>query len=153
MARAELVLEPQELLVDAPIPPSRIHEVITGWSDDSRIGGVVSFAGLVRADETPEGPVTAIEFTAHRSMATQSMRDLVERTAETYDTSFFRVFLQHALGRVEVGEAPVIIVVGAGHRPEAFGLCRDILETLKAEVPIYGKELTEGGGQQWKVNR
>jgi molybdopterin synthase catalytic subunit len=47
----------------------------------------------------------------------------------------------------------VLIVVGTSHRPEAFQLCRDILEVLKREVPIYGKEIAESGSHAWKVNR
>ncbi|NBB90034.1 MAG: hypothetical protein GVY23_02380 [Spirochaetes bacterium] len=154
MAHSELILEPEEqFLTDGALPPERISSVITRWSVDDRVGGVASFAGLVRADETPEGRVSAIEFTAHRSMAERSIRELAERTAAAYDSPVLRLYVEHALGRVAVGEIPIVIVAGASHRPEAFGLCRDILEALKSEVPIYGRELTEGGGRQWKVNR
>jgi molybdopterin synthase catalytic subunit len=153
MADRELIVEPAEFLRDGPVPHARISAVTSRWADDHRVGGVVSFAGVVRADETPERPVTAIDFTAHRTMAQRSLADLVERRAGSYESAVLRVYLEHALGRVAVGESPLVIVVAAAHRPEAFGLCRDILEALKAEVPIYGKELTEGGGHQWKVNR
>lgn len=150
---AELITEPDSFLTDAPVPHARLSEVLSRFSGDPRIGGVTSFAGLVRADETPDGPVTAIDFSAHRSMAERSLGELISRTAAAYESAVLRVYVEHALGTVPVGECPLVIVVGAGHRPEAFGLCRDILEALKAEVPIYGKELTGGGSHQWKVNR
>ncbi|MFP4567187.1 MAG: molybdopterin synthase catalytic subunit [Spirochaetaceae bacterium] len=153
MAKDELILGPDPFLIEGALPPDRVSTVLTRWSADARVGGVASFAGLVRADETPEGPVSAIEFTAHRSMAERSIRELAERAAAAYDSPVLRVHVEHALGRVPVGGIPIVIVAGASHRAEAFGLCRDILEALKAEVPIYGRELTEGGGRQWKVNR
>jgi molybdopterin synthase catalytic subunit len=153
MGERSFIIEPAEFLTDRPVPHTRIGEITASWAGDHRIGGIVSFAGVVRADDTPEGPVTAIEFTAHRSMAQRSLSELTERCASAYESPVLRVYLEHALGTVAVGECPLVIVVGAGHRPEAFGLCRDILEALKAEVPIYGRELTEGGGHQWKVNR
>lgn len=153
MAQRSLIIEPPEFLAERPVPHTRIGEITATWSGDHRIGGIVSFAGVVRADETSEGAVTAIEFTAHRSMAQRSLSELIERCATAYESEVLRVYLEHALGTVGVGKCPLVIVVGAGHRPEAFGLCRDILEALKAEVPIYGRELTEGGGHQWKVNR
>ena len=153
MARNELILEPEQFLTDGALPPDRVSSVLTRWSADDRVGGVASFAGLVRADETPEGRVSAIEFTAHRSMAERSIREIVERAAAAYESPVLRVYVEHALGLVAVGEIPIVIIAGASHRPEAFGLCRDLLEALKSEVPIYGRELTEGGGRQWKVNR
>jgi molybdopterin synthase catalytic subunit len=64
-----------------------------------------------------------------------------------------RIYAEHALGVVEVGEAPILIVAGAGHRPAAFEACRSVLEALKSEIPIYGKELFEGSGHRWKENR
>ena len=153
MAHSELILEPEQFLTDGALPPDRVSTIITRWSGDDRVGGVASFAGLVRADETPEGRVSAIEFTAHRSMAERSIREMAERVAAEYDSPVLRLYVEHALGNVAIGGIPIVIVAGASHRPEAFGLCRDILEALKAEVPIYGRELTEGGGRQWKVNR
>ncbi|MGM0675097.1 MAG: molybdenum cofactor biosynthesis protein MoaE [Spirochaetota bacterium] len=152
MAKTELIIEPDRFLTEGPLPGERISQVLSRLSADPRIGGVSSFAGLVRADETDAGRVSAIEFTAHRSMAERSIGELIERTAEGYDSPVLHVYAEHALGRVSVGEIPIIIVVGASHRPEAFGLCRDVLEALKAEVPIWGKELTDTGGHQWKVN-
>ena len=153
MAEIEIIVEPEQFLTEAPIPQERVSEVAARWSEDGRVGGVVSFSGVVRADETEAGRVSAIEFTAHRSMAERALDELIRRAASGYDSGVLRIYLEHALGIVAVGQVPLVIVVGASHRPEAFGLCRDILEALKAEVPIYGKELTEGGGHQWKVNR
>ena len=152
MGETEVIIEPDQLLTDGPLPGERISQVLTRVSADPRIGGVSSFAGLVRGDENDAGRVTAIEFTAHRGIAERSMNELIERMAGRYDSPVLHIYAEHALGRVSVGEIPVIIVVGSSHRAEAFGLCSDLLETLKAEVPIWGKELTDTGKHQWKVN-
>jgi molybdopterin synthase catalytic subunit len=153
VAESSIHIEPEDLLVDHPIPQDRVGEVTARWSADARVGGIVSFAGMVRADHTEAGRVVAIEFTAHESMARTSLSELAGRVAGAYESEVIRIHVQHALGTVSVGQVPLVIVVGASHRPEAFGVCRDLLEALKSEVPIYGKELTEGGGHQWKVNR
>lgn len=152
MGTSHLTLQPERFLTEGPIPHSRVSEVTGEWAQDHRIGGVVDFTGVVRADETAAGRVRAIEFTAHRNMAERSLREIAERTAGGYEAEVLRVHLQHALGTVAVGEVPLVVVVGAAHRAEAFELCREIVEALKAEVPIYGKELTEDGDHTWKVN-
>ena len=155
-----VIIEPGELLRDGAIPKSRFVEVLEAWSSDPRIGGVVSFYGLVRADETEAGRVRASEFSAYREMAEPALRELVERLAgeivERYPEEGegqLRVHLEHAVGEVAAGEAPILIVVGAGHRAGAFDLARSVLEELKAKIPIYGKELLKAEGYRWKQNR
>ena len=147
---------PERHLHEGPLPPSRVAEVQASFAADSRIGGIVSFAGLIRADKTPEGRVRAIDFTAYEEMAEPGIREMAERIAREVAEKHggpVRIYAEHALGLVEVGEAPILIVAGAGHRPAAFELCRSVLEALKSEIPIYGKELLEGSGHRWKENR
>lgn len=136
-----------------PIPTDTVERVSAEFRADPRTGAVVSFQGVVRADEIAEGTVSAIEFSAHEAMAERAIHDLIARLTTETSSGVPRVYLRHALGRVPVGGVPIVIVVGTGHRAEAFALCGGILEALKHEVPIYGKELTEGGGHHWKVNR
>jgi molybdopterin synthase catalytic subunit len=154
MSENGLIVEPDGgFLHEGPVPHGKVGEVASSYSSDPAIGGVASFCGLVRADETPQGRVAAIEFTAQTAIAERHLAALIRRIAAGYESGALRVHLEHALGTVPAGESPLLIVVGAVHREEAFGVCRDVLEALKAEVPIYGKELTEGGGHRWKVNR
>lgn len=157
----DLELSPEELFRNGAVPPERLTEITRQWAEDSRIGGIVSFAGVVRADETAEGTVAAIEFTAYEEMARETSREMVERIARQVaeraapenTPSVLKIHLEHALGTVAVGELAVVIVAAAGHRPEAFAFCRQVLEELKAEIPIYGKELFQGEGHRWKQNR
>lgn len=135
-----------------PIPADTVERVSAELRADPRIGAVVSFQGVVRADEIAEGTVSAIEFSAHKEMAERTIEDLIARLTPQETASATRIYLRHALGRVPVGGVPIVIVVGTGHRAEAFALCSGILEALKHEVPLYGKELTAEGGYGWKTN-
>ena len=151
----DVIIEPTHnlMLVSGPLDPGIVSTVSSAWLSDGRIGAISSFCGVVRRDLTPEGPVEAIEFSAPAEMAIDQLQNVTKECAESLgDVSPLRVYLQHALGRVAVGECPIVIVVGAGHRREAFRLCMDILDTVKQEVPIYGKEIVDGG-HRWKVNR
>ena len=146
-------IEPEAFLADEVLTQASVKSVTDAWSADPRLGAVVSFAGVVRGDTVDGSPVSAIEFTAHREMAEKSIRSLVDRLVAETTSETIKVYAQHALGRVPRGGIPIIIVVGTSHRREAFDLCSGILETLKQEVPIYGKELTDSGGHSWKENR
>ena len=60
------------------------------------------------------------------------------------------IYIRHRLGFVASGEWPVLIVVGSAHRDTAFTVCRTLIDSLKAECPIFGKEQLSGGGHRWK---
>ncbi|MFP4330795.1 MAG: molybdenum cofactor biosynthesis protein MoaE [Spirochaetaceae bacterium] len=155
----DLEITPEVMLSEGPVDPGVVTEATRRFASDGRFGGIASFTGIVRADETGEGRVRAIEFTAYQEMAETGLRELINRVVDeslaagSENAGPVRVHLEHALGEVAVGEAPVIIVVATGHREEAFAICRGILEALKQEIPIYGKELLEGEGYRWKKNR
>lgn len=141
------------------LTPATLDPITDAWRAEGTMGAVVSFAGVVRADRTDGGAVTAIEFTSHEEMAEQAIAELVARViAETAgDEPEYsaapqpRVFLRHALGRVPVGGCPIVIAVATGHRRRAFAICEGVLEALKHEVPIWGREIGTDGAQ-WKVN-
>ncbi|MFW6338516.1 MAG: molybdenum cofactor biosynthesis protein MoaE [Alkalispirochaetaceae bacterium] len=152
----DIEITPELHLHYGPLPVERISQVLSRWAEDSRIGGVTSFAGVVRADKTEDGKVSSIEFSAYQEMAEPGIRAMAERIAAEVVEEHggpVRLYVEHALGPVRVGEIPIVIVAGAGHRPAAFELCRSVLEALKSEIPIYGKELFEDAGHRWKENR
>lgn len=150
--QSHVQFENDELLVQGGVPVAALSEVLTRWASLPHLGAHSVFLGQVRADRHPEGVVSAIEFSAHESMAERALRELAPRVAAEHTAEEVRVFLQHGLGELEVGEVPVIVAVATGHRAEAFAVCRGILEALKSEVPIYGKELFGREGHRWKVN-
>jgi molybdopterin synthase catalytic subunit len=103
-------------------------------------GALVVFDGIVRDDD-----ITEMELEAYQDIATQEL-DTIARDA-TRQFNLLHVDIIHRIGRLAVGENILIIVVAAGHRPQAYSGSRYILEEIKKGVPIWKKELTKGGGR------
>lgn len=114
---------------------------------DSACGGVVTFEGRVRAEGTADNPLVALEYSAYEEMALRQMQRLREEARRRFAVR--RVAIVHRLGRMEVGEVSVVIVVAAPHRADAFEACRWTIDELKRDVPIWKKEIWAGGGTTW----
>jgi molybdopterin synthase catalytic subunit len=100
-------------------------------------GAVLSFSGVVRRSEG-ELELRAIDYEAYTSMARRALEDMLEEAHARW--ADFRAVVAHRTGVVAVGEAAVVIVVAAGHRGEAFEICRWLIDELKARVPIWKRE-------------
>ncbi len=133
-------------LVNQPIV---IGELVERVSDPEH-GGTATFVGTVRRGPD-DGPVAAIEYTAYEEMAESEFSKILDQTLERWPGA--RVALQHRLGRIPTGEASVAVVVSSPHRAEAFEACRYMVEELKRRVPIWKKEVREGGETRWRGNR
>jgi molybdopterin synthase catalytic subunit len=106
-----------------------------------RAGAVATFTGRVRERDTPEDtPTTHLEFEAYEGVADDRMAAL-ESELESRE-GVFAVRMHHRTGVIESGEDIVFVVVLAGHREEAFETVSDGIDRLKAEVPIFKKEVT-----------
>jgi MoaE-MoaD fusion protein len=112
---------------------------------DERAGAIATFLGTVRAQSRGR-EVTALEYEAYEEMAEDVMAEIAADVTERYDLC--KVAITHRLGRVEVGETSVAIAVSAPHRQDALAACADVIEALKARVPLWKKELYEGG-EEW----
>ncbi|MBI4608557.1 MAG: molybdenum cofactor biosynthesis protein MoaE [Candidatus Rokubacteria bacterium] len=106
-------------------------------------GGIVVFSGVVR-NETGGRRVKFLEYEAHGPMAEAKMRELGDAVRARWP-SVKRLAMAHRLGRLEVGEASVVIAVSAAHRREAFEACRFAIDRLKETVPVWKKEYFEDG--------
>ncbi|WP_376797582.1 molybdenum cofactor biosynthesis protein MoaE [Thermogemmatispora sp.] len=106
------------------------------------VGGIVIFEGVVR-NHARGKQIRYLEYDAYPEMAEQQIRLIVEEARRRWGAE--RVAVAHRLGRVEIGEASVIIVVATPHRAEAFEACRYIIDTLKTTVPIWKKEVSLDG--------
>ena len=105
-------------------------------------GAVVAFAGTVRSPS--EGKeVVHLEYEAYEEMALSHMKRIVGESKERFPVT--AVFLHHRVGRVNVGEVSVVAVASAPHRGQAFEACRELIERLKADVPIWKKEFFADG--------
>ena len=90
--------------------------------------------------------VTHLEYEAYEGMAEKEMARLAAGLAARYDLC--RVAIAHRTGRVGIGETSVAIAVSAPHRADALAACRDAIDTLKETVPLWKKEVYEGG-EEW----
>lgn len=106
----------------------------------SGTGAVVVFDGIVRDDD-----ITEMELEAYGDVAVAEMEKIAREAKEQFQ--LLHVDIIHRIGRLSIGENILIIVVSAGHRPEAYAGSRYIIEEIKKSVPIWKKELTKDGGR------
>ena len=112
---------------------------------DPGVGGIVVFEGVVR-DNARSKQVRYLEYDVYPEMAVQQIREILAEAERRWNVD--RVAVAHRIGRLEIGEASVIIVVATPHRAEAFEACRYIIDTLKTTVPIWKKEVAMNG-EEW----
>jgi molybdopterin synthase catalytic subunit len=112
---------------------------------DERAGAIATFLGTVRAQSRGR-EVIALEYEAYEEMAEDVMAGIADELQSRYELC--KVAMSHRLGRVEVGETSVAIAVSAPHRQDALAACADAIEALKAQVPLWKKELYVGG-EEW----
>ena len=110
-------------------------------------GAETVFIGRVR-NENSGKKVTAVTYDAHDQMVLKSFNSICELATKKFDKNA-KVFLEHAKGFVPVGEISILIAVGAGHRDEAFKICRYILEEVKHQSLIWKKEHYVKGTEGW----
>jgi molybdopterin synthase catalytic subunit len=108
-------------------------------------GAIATFVGTTRA--TARGrSVVRLEYEAYEGMAEQVMSDIAGELKARYD--LVEVAIHHRTGTVAIGETSVVIAVSAAHRADALAACRDAIDTLKDRVPLWKKEIYEGG-EEW----
>jgi molybdopterin synthase catalytic subunit len=105
-------------------------------------GAVTSFAGLVR-DHNQGRRVSFLEYEAYEPLAVRALNRIVDEAREAWPRA--RLAVHHRIGRLELGEASIIIVSASPHRAEAFAACRYTIERVKQIVPIWKHEHFEGG--------
>ena len=126
-------------VVFAPLSPDAIAAAV----EDPGAGGIVIFSGVVR-NETEGRSVKFLEYEAHAPMAEAKMHEIGEGLRTRWP-GVRRVAMLHRVGRLEIGEASVLIAVSAAHRAEAFAACQHAIDTLKRTVPVWKKEHFEDG--------
>lgn len=107
-----------------------------------RIGGVATFTGVVR-NHARGHTIDHLEYEAYVPMAEKEMEKIVAQVRERWPD--VELAMSHRVGRLEIGEAAVMIAAGSPHRAEAFEACRFAIDTLKQTVPIWKKEFADEG--------
>ena len=139
------------IFVKGAITAAFIADSIKKHSSKTGIGGHNIFLGQVRADKIDDQEVVAIEYTAYEEMALEKMYMIREDIFAKYDLICMHVY--HSLGNVKAGEISLFVFTSAAHRKAAIDACEEVVERVKAELPVWGKELFLNEDYQWKVNK
>lgn len=142
--------KPKDIFVQGAIQATFISDSIQKHSTKTNIGGHSIFLGQVRADEIDGKKVTAIEYTAYEQLALEKMHEIRESIFEKYPLTCMHIY--HSLGTVAVGEICLFVFTSSAHRKVAIDACEETVERLKAELPVWGKEIMEDETHHWKVN-
>jgi molybdopterin synthase catalytic subunit len=124
----------------APLDLAALSAEISAGADGD--GAIASFAGLVR-DHNQGRRVTFLEYEAYEPLAVKALQRIVDEARAAWPSA--RLGVHHRTGRLEIGEASIVIVAASAHRGDAFAACRYTIERVKQIVPIWKHEHFEGG--------
>jgi molybdopterin synthase catalytic subunit len=110
-----------------------------------RAGAIATFIGTTRVQSRGR-TVLHLDYEAYEEMAEQVMAETAEGLKRRHDLC--EIAIHHRIGRVDIGEASVVIAVSAPHRQDALAACKEAIDTLKEQVPLWKKEFYEGG-EEW----
>lgn len=140
----------KNIFVNEPIASAFIADSIQKHSSKTNIGGHSIFLGQVRADVIDGKTVSAIDYTSFEEMALEKMYEIREAIFAKYPLTCMHVY--HSLGKVAVGEISLFVFTSSVHRKAAIDACEETVERIKAELPVWGKELFDNDTHQWKQN-
>lgn len=124
--------------------PLSLDEAVAEVASDDA-GAIATFVGTTRARSRGRD-VIRLEYEAYEGMAEQTMERLAATLKERYE--LVDVAIHHRVGTVAIGEQSVVIAISAPHRADALAACRDAIDELKVSVPLWKKEIYEGG-EEW----
>jgi molybdopterin synthase catalytic subunit len=139
-----------KVFIQGPISPAFIADSIAKHSSKTGIGAHTIFLGQVRKDAVNGQTVQAILYSAYEEMAEKEFHTIREAAFEKYPLTCMHIY--HSLGQVNAGEISLFVFVSSVHREAVFTACSEIVEQIKMQVPIWGKEMLEDGSFIWKVN-
>lgn len=138
------------VFIQGAISSEFIAQSIAKHQGKHSIGAHNIFLGQVRADVHGDTKVKAIEYTAYEEMANEKLDAIREKAFAKYDLVCMHIY--HSLGVVEVGEVCLFVFVSATRRKQVYESTESIVNWIKEDVPIFGKELFENEESTWKVN-
>ena len=127
-----------------------IADSIQKHSTKTNIGAHSIFLGQVRKDVIDGKPVEAIEYSTYEEMALEQMHKIRETIFQKYKLTCMHVY--HSLGIVKAGEISLFVFTSSEHRKAAIDACEEVVERIKKELPVWGKELFDDATFQWKQN-
>ena len=143
--------KPKNIFVHRAIDAAFIADSIKKHSTKTNIGAHSIFLGQVRNDILNDKIVTAIEYTAYEEMALEKMHEIREAIFDKYTLTCMHIY--HSLGIVKSGEISLFVFTSSAHRKAAINACEEVVERIKKELPVWGKEVFEDASYQWKENK
>ena len=138
------------IFIQGPISADIIAKSIEKHSSKSDIGAHNIFLGQIRKDIIGDQNVCAIEYTSYEMMALQKMQEIKDEIFAKYNLICMHVL--HSLGKIHVGEICLFVFTSSKHRKMANDACQEVVERIKNELPIWGREIFEDGNYKWKEN-
>jgi molybdopterin synthase catalytic subunit len=142
--------KPKNIFVQGPVAAAFIADRIQKHSTQTGIGAHSIFLGQVRSDVIDGKTVVAIDYTTYEEMALEQMHTIREAIFATYNLTCMHIY--HSLGRVNAGEISLFVFTSSKHRKAAIAACEEVVERIKKELPVWGKEVFADASHQWKEN-
>jgi len=140
----------KKVFVEGGISPTFVGDSIARHSIKKDIGAHSIFLGQVRQDIINDKNIMAINYSAYIEMAEEMFHELREDIFKKYKLTCMHMY--HSIGNVYAGEICLFIFTSSVHRKDAIAACEEIVERIKKEVPVWGKEIFEDDSSQWKKN-
>lgn len=137
--------EPQVRILTGVLESALDPAETTEFVEDTKAGAVVSFQGVVRNHDN-ERDVAGIDYSAH-PQAEELLAQVALEVANKFP--IYAIAVQHRVGQLQVGDLAMHASVSAAHRGEAFQACQELVDTIKARVPIWKKQYFPGAGYEW----
>ena len=139
-----------KVFMQGAISPQFIADSIAKHSMKKNIGAHDIFLGQVRDDIKDNKTIKAIDYSAYEEMAEDKFFEIREAAFLKYN--LICMHIHHSIGLVKAGEICLFVFVSSKHRKDAFAACQDIVEQIKTNIPIWGKEIFEDETISWKEN-
>jgi len=139
----------ENYLITGPVTPALISEMVEKMGRKTDSGGHMIFLGQVRADEIGGKKVKAIEYSAYSEMVTVEAGN-IKKTILSEFCDVKSIGIIHSTGTVKAGEISLLVYVSAGHRKQAMEACNKTVEIIKANLPVWKKEIFEDDSHIWK---
>ncbi len=140
----------KNVFITGPITADFIGNSIAKHQTKTSIGAHNIFLGQVRADDIDDKKVAAIDYTAYEEMANATFDQIRETTFSRFDLTCMHIY--HSLGTVKAGEICLFVFVSSPRRKIVFEALEYVVEEIKKQAPVFGKEIFEDASYQWKVN-
>lgn len=140
-----------EIFIQGAIPSSLIAATVDAVSNDHHTGAQDLFLGQIRSDKIDGKTVDSIDYSAYEPMALKAFEEVRNETLKQFELS--GCYIYHSLGEVKVGEISLFVLVTSKHRKPVLEALPYLVNRIKAEVPIFAREVFEDQTHVWKENK